>query len=48
MNKEEIILAQATAAILDKTGMQITFKPHGKASDGGYDIIFQNRDMLFL
>jgi len=48
MNKKTAILEQATKAILDKTGMQITYKPHGKASDSGYDIVFQNRDMLFL
>jgi hypothetical protein len=48
MNKEIAILEQATEAILDKTGMQITFKPHGKASDGAYNIVFQNRDMLFF
>lgn len=48
MNKITAIFEQATEAILNKTGMQITYKRRGKASDCEYDIVFRNRDMLFF
>ncbi len=48
MNAKKTILEQGTEAIREKTGLQIVFKPHGKAGGEQYNLVIQNRDTLFF